>query len=149
MHVAPLRIPSCNARYPPGSDRHPPVDILRLTSASRPGTCAVSRAYALEHKTHCRAATKRPDISICLGAHGAIFSSAPSLPPDVPRTPGMRQAESQPGLSRGHPSLGHTRTASRPRACVGPEGSGQRAEDLPTSRPARQAIASPHSKDSF
>jgi hypothetical protein len=60
----------------------------------------------------------------CLGAHGAIFFSSPSLPPDVPRTTGMRQTETQPavsrhsaaeipGLSRGHPSRGHTRTASR------------------------------------
>ncbi len=56
-------------------------------------------------------------------AHGATVSSAPSLPPDVPRTPGMRQTETQPavsrhpaaeipGLSRGHQPRGHTRTAS-------------------------------------
>ena len=67
----------------------------------------------------------RGDISISLGVHGAIFFSSPSLPPDVPRTPGRRQMASQPavstghpaagmpGLSRGHPSRGHTRTASR------------------------------------
>jgi hypothetical protein len=30
-------------------------------------------------------------FSISLGAHGAIFFSSPSLPPDVPRTPGRRQ----------------------------------------------------------
>ena len=56
-------------------------------------------------------------------AYVAIFSSLPSLPPDVPRTPGIRQTETQPavsrhpaaeipGLSRGHLSRGHTRTAS-------------------------------------
>ena len=51
------------------------------------------------------------------------FSSLPSLPADVPRIPGIRQMETQPavsrhpaaeipGLSRGHPSGGNTRTAS-------------------------------------
>jgi hypothetical protein len=39
-----------------------------------------------------------PDISISLGAHGAIFFSSPSLPPDVPRTPGTRWMESQRGV---------------------------------------------------
>jgi hypothetical protein len=33
-------------------------------------------------------------ISISLGAHGDIFFSSPSLPPDVPRTPGTRWMES-------------------------------------------------------
>jgi hypothetical protein len=63
---------------------------------------------------------KTADISISVGAHGAIFSFAPSLPPDVPRTPGRRQMASQPAVSTGHPaagmpglSRGHTRTASR------------------------------------
>ena len=40
-----------------------------------------------------RVAARRPsdpDISISLGAHGAIFFSSPSLPPDVPRTPSTR-----------------------------------------------------------
>jgi hypothetical protein len=75
-----------------------------------------------------RVAARRPsdpDISISLGAHGAIFFSSPSLPPDVPRTPGTRGMESQPAVSTGHPaagtpalsrghlSRGHTRTASR------------------------------------
>src|SRR5262249_13941000 len=72
-----------------------------------------------------RVATRRPsNPNLRIGDHGAIFSSAPSLPPDVPRTPGMRQTETQPavsrhpaagmlGLSRGHQSHGHTRTASR------------------------------------
>jgi hypothetical protein len=61
--------------------------------------------------------------SIRPGAYVAIFSSAPPLPPDVPRTPGMTQTETQlavarhsaggmPGLSRGHLSRGHIRTAS-------------------------------------
>jgi hypothetical protein len=44
-------------------------------------------------------------LSISLGAHGAIFSSVPSRPPDVPRTPGMRQTETQPAVSR-HPAAG-------------------------------------------
>jgi hypothetical protein len=35
-------------------------------------------------------ASSDADISISLGAHGAIFFSSPSLPPDVPRTPGGR-----------------------------------------------------------
>src|SRR5262245_56030007 len=73
-----------------------------------------------------RVATRRPsNPNLGLGDHGAIFSSAPSLPPDVRRTPGMRQMASQPAvstghpaaetqnLSRGHQSHGHTRTASR------------------------------------
>jgi hypothetical protein len=73
-----------------------------------------------------RVAARRPsnpDISIRPGAYVAIFSSAPPLPPDVPRTPGMTQTETQPavarhlaggmpGLSRGHLSRGHIRTAS-------------------------------------
>ena len=51
---------------------------------------------------------------------GAIACRAdlPSLPPDVPRIPGIRQTETQPAVSR-HPaaeilglSRGHTRTAS-------------------------------------
>jgi hypothetical protein len=49
---------------------------------------------------------------------------SPSLPPDVPRTPGTRWMESQPAVSTGHPaagtpalsrghlSRGHIRTAS-------------------------------------
>src|SRR5215475_4367556 len=73
-----------------------------------------------------RVATRRPsNPNLGLGDHDAIFSSAPSLQPDVPRTPGMRQMASQPamstrhpaaetlGLSRGHQSHGHTRTAAR------------------------------------
>src|SRR5262245_22510207 len=78
-----------------------------------------------------RVATRRPsNPNLGLGDHGAIFSSAPSLPPDVPRTPGMRQMVSQPAVSTGHPaaetlglshghqshghqSHGHTRIASR------------------------------------
>ena len=39
-----------------------------------------------------------------IGAHGAIFFSSPSLPPDVPRTPGRRQMASQPAVSTGHPA---------------------------------------------
>jgi hypothetical protein len=52
------------------------------------------------------AAPDAPDISISLGAHGAIFFSSPSLPPDVPRTPGTRWMESQPAVSTGHPAAG-------------------------------------------
>jgi hypothetical protein len=84
----------------------------------RPHLC-VGRTLCLPHQ---RIACDF-DFGISPGAHGAIFSSAPSLPPDVPRTPGTRWMESQPavsrhpaagmpGLSRGHPSRGHTRTAS-------------------------------------
>src|SRR5262249_32024829 len=44
-----------------------------------------------------RVATRRPsNPNLGLGDHNAIFSSAPSLPRDVPRTPGMRQMASQP-----------------------------------------------------
>src|SRR5262245_42979730 len=81
---------------------------------------------ALQQPLLGRVATRRPsNPNLGLGDHGAIFSSAPSLRPDVPRTPGMRQMASQPavstghpaaetlGLSRGHQSHGHTRTASR------------------------------------
>src|SRR5262249_53826536 len=50
-------------------------------------------------------ATRRPsNPNLGLGDHGAIFSSAPSLRPDVPRTPGRRQMASQPAVSTGHPA---------------------------------------------
>jgi hypothetical protein len=39
-------------------------------------------------------ATPGHEISISLGAHGAIFFSSPSLLSDVPRTPGTRWMES-------------------------------------------------------
>jgi len=52
-----------------------------------------------------------PDISIRPGAYVAIFSSAPPLPPDVPRTPGMTQTETQLAVARhsagGMPGLSH------------------------------------------
>ena len=81
------------------------------------------RHGALRHVLKSLPAFPSPAPSISLGAHGAIFFSSPSLPLDVPRTPGIRQTETQPavsrhpaaeipGLSRGHPSRGHIRTAS-------------------------------------
>jgi hypothetical protein len=89
-----------------------------LPAEQTPGTAA-SRVMTGARIT----ATAQPDIGIRPGAYVAIFSSGPSLPPDVPRTPGIRQTETQPAvsrhpaaeiprLSRGHLSRGHTRTAS-------------------------------------
>jgi hypothetical protein len=59
---------------------------------------------ALQQPHLARVATRRPSTpNLGLGDHGAIFSCAPSLRPDVPRTPGMRQMASQPAVSTGHP----------------------------------------------
>ncbi len=68
-------------------------------------TGAAASADAVPFRSHTWAGLPRgrpsdPDISISLGAHGAIFFSSPSLPPDVPRTPGTRWTEAQPAVSR-------------------------------------------------
>ena len=67
-------------------------------SAEPPGpTCNAGRPRAQT------TAPTQPAVGIRPGAYVAIFSSLPFQPPDVPRTPGIRQTETQPAVSR-HPA---------------------------------------------
>jgi hypothetical protein len=135
-------MPPCSSRMmvlPPGALRTAGTAKRRtqllysLFARTPPPQTAAARAPTKEHLEHLalqqphlgRVATRRPsNPNLELGDHGAIFSSAPPLRPDGPRTPGRRQMASQPAvstehpavgtpaLSRGHLSRGHIRTAS-------------------------------------
>jgi hypothetical protein len=93
--IAHLRLPSLSAasRKPFDFSWVSPSISCGLTCIQLPQdrpaeTGAAASADAVPFRSHTWAGLPRGDIGISLGAHGAIFSSAPSLPPDVPRIPG-------------------------------------------------------------
>jgi hypothetical protein len=95
---------------------------LPTSGGATPSACASKRLTRRHEQAGASSVPHEGLIAFSPGAHGAIVSSAPSPPPDVPRTSGMRQVETQRavsrrpaggmlGLSRGHPSHGHSCTA--------------------------------------